>query len=724
MPASSSTVDSQPGGGVPSPTGAPPRSLRTALRALAADPSAVPALGALALFVAWAADQAGFPQTHWAPGGLILLALLAIAIGAAGLRLTSIPRPVQIAIGALGAYTAYSFLSILWAKVPADAWEGADRTLVYLAAFALFAGFRRTGVTAALLLGAWTMAMAGLAAFTVLHIDAAAGSTAHLQSLMPGGRLTFPAGYTNANAALWMTAFFPAWLLAAARSLPPLLRGLLAGGAVVLASAALYSQSRGSVYSLPIVLLLIFALLPGRARNLVWLVPIGVGVGVCTPAILRLDKHLELGWAPASMVRSATLPVLLAAVVVSVLTTVLAIVESRWPGKPRARDLARRGVAILGVMGVLAAVAAGVAVAGKPVGRVEHAWNTFTSIKGYAANSSDQSRLTGGFGSNRYDFYRVAWHEFLAHPLLGIGADNFAEGYLRRGRSLETPHYPHSVELRTLAETGLIGALLALAGLLAGLAAVRGALRLPEPLAKAVAGAAVAGFAYWAIHGSFDWFFEYAGLGAPAFALLGLSCSLAPRTPARRTPARQTPAPHPASGAQSSVTSRDGSKRRLGLGWIVPAVACAAIVVVAAISLAAPWLSRMEVQSAAQVWTRSPASAYARLRQAADLNPLSAEPDLIAATIALRLRQLERARQQFERALDRVPGNAYATLELGALASSRGDGTEARRLLRRAVRLNPRSGLARQALATAVGGGRVNIADLNRSILREAQQIS
>jgi tetratricopeptide (TPR) repeat protein len=689
------------------------------MRSLAADPSALPAAGALALFVAWAANQAGFPQTHWAPGGLILLALLAIAIGAAGLRLASIPRSVAIAIGALGAYTAYSFLSILWAKVPGDAWEGADRTLVYLTAFALFASFRRSGRSAALLLGAWTLAMAGLAVFTVLHIDAAAGSAARLQSLMPGGRLTFPAGYTNANAAMWMMAFFPAWLLASARALPPLLRGLMAGGAVVLACAALYSQSRGAVYSLPIVLLLIFLLLPGRVRNLVWLLPIGVGVGVCTPAILRLDKHLELGWAPSSFVHAATLPVLLAAIVVTALTTVLATFESRWPAQRPARDRLRRGIAILSVLVVVVGAAAGIAAAGRPIGRLEHAWNTFTSIKGYAANSSGQSRLTGGFGSNRYDFYRVAWHEFLAHPLIGIGADNFAEGYLRKGRSLETPHYPHSVELRTLAETGLIGALLALVGLIASLLATRGALRLPDPLAKAVAGAAVAGFSYWAIHGSFDWFFEYAGLGAPAFALLGLSCSLVPQKRAA-----QEPAPRPAAGATRLTADREISNGRSRLGRATVTGACAVLAVVAAVSLAAPWLSRMEVQSAAKIWPRSPSVAYARLREAADLNPLSAEPNLIAATIALRLRQTTIARRQFERALDRVPGDAYATLELGAIASSEGDRAEALKLLRRAVWLNPRSMLTRQALATAVDGRRVNITDLNRSILREAQQIS
>ena len=41
----------------------------------------MPALAALALFVVWATDQAGYPVTHWAPGGLIVLALLGLALG-------------------------------------------------------------------------------------------------------------------------------------------------------------------------------------------------------------------------------------------------------------------------------------------------------------------------------------------------------------------------------------------------------------------------------------------------------------------------------------------------------------------------------------------------------------------------------------------------------------------------------------------------------------------
>ena len=66
---------------------------------------------------------------------------------------------MKIALGCLAAYTALSFLSILWAAVPGDAWEGANRTLLYLLVFALFALWRQRGASAALLLGAWTLAM-------------------------------------------------------------------------------------------------------------------------------------------------------------------------------------------------------------------------------------------------------------------------------------------------------------------------------------------------------------------------------------------------------------------------------------------------------------------------------------------------------------------------------------------------------------------------------------
>ena len=774
----------------------PTGTLARAIAPLRAAPATVPALAALALMVVWATDDAGYPLTHWAPGGLIVLALLAIALAAgrapsalgagrassARLRWLEIPRTVRIALLCLAAYTALSFLSILWAGVPGDAWEGANRTLLYLLVFALFACWPQRGASAALLLCAWTLALIAVAAFTALHVDAAAASAARLEALLPGGRLVYPAGYVNAAAAQWLMACWPALLLARSRQLPWGLRGLLAGGAVLLAEVALLSQSRGALYSTPVMLALVFALLPQRVRTFALLAPIAAGIGAAAPAVLRVGERMEAAaavsesggaraaaarHAVSAAVHGATVAMFAAALVVALVVAAGAAIEHRRGPLPRAAAARlHRGVAAVAIGALLVLIAGAWAAAGNPIARARHAWDTFKSPSGYGANSTDESRLIGGLGSSRYDFYRVALDEFAAHPLLGIGADNFAEPYLAHGRSDETPHYPHSVELRTLSQTGIVGTLLAVLGLGAALLACWRAVRgSPDRLGRAVAAAAVAGFGYWVLHGSFDWFWEFAGLGAPAFALLGLACALAPRaagasaaagaplaeaisaeaprlatTPAGAGPGSPSLVPPslvppslvppslvppslvPPSLVPPSLVPRRSAPpgRRLRL-WV--ALTGALVAVAAIASFTAPWLSELQTESAARVWVRDPAQAYARLDDAARLNPLSDEPYVVAGSIALRLGELERADREFALALGRTPGEAYATLERGAIASSRGERRAALVLLERAVRLNPREPLTREALALARRGRRIDIAALNRSILDKAQQL-
>jgi hypothetical protein len=685
------------------------------IRTLREAPATLPALVAMALFLVWATNQAGYPLTHWAPGGLIVLALLMIALVFVRLPLAEIPTPVKVALGCLAAYTALSFCSILWAGVPGDAWEGANRTLLYLLVFALFALWPQRGASAALLLGAWTLATIGLAVFVTLHVNAAAHSAVHLDVLLPGGRLTYPSGYANANAAQWLIAFWPALLLAREPRLHWSVRGLLAGGAVLLAEVALLSVSRGALYATPVMLVLVFALLPGRARTFALLVPVAAGIGASVPAVLRVGERIEHRQHAAAAVHAAITTTLVAALTVALVVALGAAIESRLALPEVSAGRVRRVVGAVAVAALVVTLAGGVAVAGNPVTRARHAWDTFKSGSGYGANGSG-NRLISGLGSNRYDFYRVALDEFLAHPLVGIGADNFQEQYLVHGRSEETPKYPHSVELRTLSQTGLAGALLALVGLGAALATGRRALRGSDPLGRTVAAAALAGFAYWAVHGSFDWFWEFAGLGAPAFALLGLACALAPR--------RGVPEPVDVPGGSArpmfswrSRLSRPGV-RRLGIA------AGTVVALVAAASLAAPWLSQLEVESAARIWPQAPAVAYARLNDAARLNPLGDEPYVVAGSIALRFGDLPRADHEFALALKRTPGEVYATLERGAIASARGDRSGALVLLERAVRLSPREPLTRQVLEAVRRGERVSIEELNRSILLKAQQFA
>jgi O-antigen ligase len=657
-------------------------------------PATVPALAALVFLIAWATDQAGYPVTHWAPGGIVMLGLLALAALLVRLRVGEIPAPVRVALGCLAAYTALSFLSILWAADRASAWEGADRTLLYLLVFALFALWRQRATTAATLLVAWTLALVGLGVFVLLHLaDASQGG---LVRLFGGGRLTYPSGYANANAAQWLMAFWPALLMARERRLHWALRGLLAGGAVLLAELALLSQSRGSLYATPVVLALVLALLPGRVRTFAVLVPVAGGIALAAPGVLHVGDRLRDGQVVAGTLHTALTATALSALVVGLLVALAAALEARSsPASATAGRIHRvlGGVALAALAGV---VVAALLAFGNPIARLEHAWHSF---KGGYSTEGHGSRLVSGLGSNRYDFFRVALDEFAHHPVAGIGADNFQQQYLRHGRSSETPRYPHSVELRTLTETGLVGAALALAGLLGALLAVARALRGADELARAVAAAALAGFGYWVVHGSFDWFFEFAGLAAPAFALLGLACALAPRP--KGAERREAPRGHRA---------------------LLPAAAVLALCAVA--SLAGPWLSQKQVQSAARVWTRDRQGAYDRLEEAADLNPLSDQPYLVAGSIALRYGEQARAKREFGRALGRSRDDVYATLELGAIASSRGERPRALALLRRAVRLSPREPLAAEALAVVRRSETLSVDALNRSILLKATELS
>jgi tetratricopeptide (TPR) repeat protein len=701
-------------------------------------PATVPALAALALFVVWATSQAGYPVTHWAPGGLVVLALLAMTLAIVRVRLAELPTTVRVALAALAAYTVLSFLSILWAAVPGDAWEGADRTLLYLLVFALFACWRQQGVTAALLVVAWTLALIALAAFTALHVRAA--DVASLQALIPGGRLVYPSGYANANAAQWLMAFWPALLLARGPRLPWALRGLLAGGAVLLAEVALLSQSRGSLYATPVMLVLVFALLPGRTRTFALLVPVALGIAAAAPAVLRVGDHLHAGQATPAAAHGAVSAMFLAAVVVGLAVALGAALETRRTYSQTTRRRVDTAVRACAVLTLVVVLVGGLAAAGNPLTRIKHGWDTFKG--GYASDSSTGSRLISGLGSNRYDFYRVALDEFLAHPIAGIGADNFQEQYLVHGRSEETPRYPHSVELRTLADTGLAGVVLALVGLGAALLAGWRALRSADPLARAVAAAALAGFAYWVVHGSFDWFWEFAGLGAPAFALLGIACAVAPApTDARERAApphmrgrgapadvqeRGAPADAQERGAPADMGDRPapGLHRRPRTGTLAFAFACVLMALALAASLAAPWLSQLEVESAARIWTKAPQTAYERLHDAARLNPLSDEAYLVAGSIALRYGELARADRQFVLALGRSPDDAYATLERGAIASGKGERAAALRLLERARALDPRDGLVQQALRIVRKGRTVNVEALNRLILLKSQQLA
>jgi tetratricopeptide (TPR) repeat protein len=666
------------------------------LTRLRAAPITAPTLLAVAVFLAWTPLDGGQAVTRWAPGGIAVFGLLGVAALALPWSWRAQPPAVRVAALALAAFTAWSFASIAWADDRGAALEGADRTLVYLATFALFALWPQRPATASWVLGLWTFGVGIVALVTLVRIGAAADA----RTLFAGDRLIEPIGYPNAEAATWLMPFWPAVALAACARVPWPVRGAAAATAVVLLDVALLSQSRGSLLSLPVCAVLLVAVVPGRLRHLAALVPILGAAALALPKVLDLGDALDGAGSVDDAASAVVRAVLLAAVAAGVVVAAAGAWEARRPLSRAAAQRLRRGWTAVVVAGAVLGAVVGLVALGNPVDRVDHAWHSFKA--GYDDTTGAGNHLTSGLGSNRYDFYRVSLNLFADHPVAGIGADNFFQDYLADGRSDETPRYPHNLALRTLAQTGLVGALLLAVAFAAALAAAWAGMRARrDPLAAAVAGGATLAFAYWVVHGMTDWFWEWAGLGAPAFALLGLACSLAPRA----ADAAEVPAP--------------ARRLRPAAAVVVVAVLAAAAVVVAS-----PWLAERDVERAGAVFATRPFEAYSRLDRAADADPFSDRPALIEGSIALRYGDLARARSAFAAALDRNPRGQYATLELGAIASVQGDRARARTLLTRAVALAPHDATAREALAIVRQGDVVDLTVLNARLLGEGQSLT
>jgi tetratricopeptide (TPR) repeat protein len=674
------------------------RSLLEPLRELRRSAAAIPALLMVAVFVALAAAEGGYFPAASLPAAVFALGLLATALVALSTR-AAVPRAVALATGLLVGYAVWSFLSILWAEDQGAAWDGANQSLMYAIVYALFALWPMRGNAAAVVIGAFGLGIAGLGAVTL----ARAWATGDVSDMLVGGRFVEPVGYVNGNVALWFSGLLPCVLLAARREVWPPLRGLSLGGAGLLAGLALLGQSRGWLVATPLALIAFLAIVPGRARNAVALAGVAAATLIASGPVLDVFEGVGDGAAPEPLVADAARAILIAALALALAGTAVALGDRAVAVGERTARRARFATAAALVLAALAAASAGWAALGDPVGKASDAWKDFKAGSEPGEEPSGSSRFTSAAGGNRYDFWGVALDEFASQPLIGIGVGNFQSAYLREGESVERPRFSHSLELRALSETGLVGALLLAAGSIAGLAAGWRAARRRDPLASTVAGTAIAVFLYWVLHGSIDWFYELPALAAPAFAMLGLAGALTPR-------------------AELAETRRPRSNALVGGRLEIAALVVAGLF--AATLLGARWISELYVDRALAAWPADPDAAFEHLDRAATLDPLSIAPHATGAAIALRARRLEEADEQFAALLERDPEDAYATLQLGALASQRGDREEARSLLSRAAELSPRDTIIEEALDAVSSGRRLDPVEVYEDVLERQSAIT
>jgi hypothetical protein len=638
----------------------------------------IPAFIAVGLMIVWAVQNGGFDDTTWYWGALVLLATFTAVLAGVHRGRPPLTRAGRIALGCFAAYVAWSYLSMLWAQYPGLALDGSNRALMYLLMFALLAIIPWTRETALASLLLFAVGVGVIA--VVLLVRLAANDS--IGSLFVQGRLAAPTGYINSTAALFTIETLVCIGLSVRRELPGPLRGLLLAFAAASLQLAVVVQSRGWLFTLPIVALVAIIVMPDRLRvTAAAAIPI---VAALIPVrrllhVYQIGSTMTLDQAAVHAGR----PALAVTVGAFVLGTLVAWADrlhrgrGLTPGRRRAIGIALVIVALTGVS------AAGLVVSkGHPGQFISRQWRGFS----HEQTSASGSHFTD-VGSGRYDFWRVALDAFVSHPIGGLGQDNFADYYLTHRHTAEEPSWTHSLELRLLAHTGIVGFLLFAGFMVAAIAAAMAGRRRGDAGLRLLAGTLLMPLVVWLIHGSLDWFWEVPALAGPALGFLGAAGGLSSLIAPAAAPAV---AAAPAEPAIAAAPAAPGPPSPILVGAGVVALVCATVV------LAFPFLSAREVSLGSQAG--DPAQALSDLHLAAKLNPLSSDPGRVAGAIALRNGQDAVALQRFQQSIGQEPGGWFSWLGAGLAASALGDRAQARHAFTVADSIDARQPAVAEAL--------------------------
>jgi hypothetical protein len=252
---------------------------------------------------------------------------------------------------------------------------------------------------------------------------------------------------------------------------------------------------------------------------------------------------------------------------------------------------------------------------------------------------------TLGLG-DRAAYWRVAWLDVRAHPLLGSGPGTFAREWLAHRTTPTGALNAHNLYLETLAELGPIGVTLLGATLVVPLVVV---IRRRSPIGAVAAGA----YATFLAHAALDWDWQM-----PAVTIAGLLCGIC----ALRA-------------AQDALPSPRALRPMLALASVL------------ALVVAAAGIGNAELARAAR--GRSVEAA----RTAAALQPWSGEPRRLLAELLLARGDRAQARRLLRAALARDAGDVAAWYDLARA------GTTAQRstAVLQVAKLDPLAVIARAA---------------------------
>ena len=620
---------------------------------------------------------------------LVAAVALAAWLWTGSLRLAA-PRTAVAGVLLLACFALWSAVTLAWSVAPDLTWIEFNRIAAYVIVLGL-----------AVTLGASNGRSLAMVLYGFLGVSVLVTLYALGQKLLPGfqvgglidldqtgkiARLQQPLGYWNALALL-LAMSGPAALAAACRKDSPPLHRLAALVALQLMILALaFTYSRGGVIAFVVGLAAYIALSGAPLRTLMWAAT--AGLGAVAPLILGLTAA-PLAMNGISLGRRESAGALLLVVVVACAIVLwigaerLIAMEETVRLTPALR--ARTIRVLLGAAGALVLIGlVALALSSRGLtGTISHLWASFTATRGISV--SNPNRLLSADSANRWVWWKEAAGAFSARPFTGWGAGSFPVVHLLFRRDTLTVDHPHSVPLQWLAETGLIGTLLAISGwgllLRTGFSAV---LRRGADSRRLVAAGLLAGALAYTLHAFYDWDWDIPGVTLPALVLLGV---LAGSLRARVDPRALAPA---GPGPLLRLLTLAASVLALcvfALSAIVPSIASSrASAALVAASGSTPASLRDAEQDALS---------------AASLDPLSPAGPAALATVAEHRGDPALAREYLLEAVRRQPSDGQAWGSIAVLDLELGDLQQARRAAQNVLDLSPFDSGAR-ALALSV----------------------
>jgi tetratricopeptide (TPR) repeat protein len=588
---------------------------------------------------------------------------------------------------------AWTGLSLTWSIAPDRSWAEFNRVLAYVLL---------TGV--AVLMGAAIpraierFATGFLAVVAVVALYALGGKVApglHVDGLFDldqtqqVARLRAPLEYWNALGLLCALAAPIAVRVAIDTARSARVRLAALEILYLLAVVVGLTYSRGAVAAFLVGAAVLTAFGSGRLRGL--LVMAAAIVAAAAPLAVAFGRDgLTANGAPLGERiadgRVLGLVVLLAGAALLAAGVALRRAEPRlhWSGERSRRvfRVAGVGAALLILLG-----AAGLARSQRGfTGTIDQALEDFTQVK--EDRQFDPVRLVSTNSGNRWSWWKEAAGAWSDKPLQGWGAGSFALLHLRYRHDTLPVTQAHSMPMQLLAETGIVGLLLAYGAILALLAAAISRTRaLEDRRQRDLAVALLAAAAAWLVHGFYDWDFAIPAVTAPVLVMLGL---LAGR-----------PDPRSAEDTVLAVADEPRFGPRAALVALTTLLCAAAIT-----SAGLPWLAAEKSDAAAEASSsRTPAAlqeAAAKADLAARLNPLATRPLFVSAAVAARRGRLLEARAALLEAVDRAPDDPQAWGRLAGLALQLADRDGYLRATQRQFELDPLNPFAERQLSIAL----------------------